>query len=84
MPQTYTEQTWQAAETADIIVCNTNGCHIYFVEATLIGHGELTGISTVSRQSSCPQTVYTLSGQRVAKAARKGIYIIDGRKTVVK
>ena len=84
VPQTYTEQTWQAAETADIIVCNTNGCHIYFVEATLIGHGELTGISTVSRQSSCPQTVYTLSGQRVAKAGRKGIYIIDGRKTVVK
>lgn len=36
-PKTYTEQTWQvpAGDAVDVIVKNTNGCHIYFIDATI-------------------------------------------------
>jgi len=44
----------------------------------------VTGIENVSRQDSqTERTVFTLSGQRVEKAA-KGLYIINGKKVVVK
>ncbi len=44
----------------------------------------VTGIENVSRQDNqAERTVFTLSGQRVEKAA-KGLYIINGKKVVVK
>jgi hypothetical protein len=44
-----------------------------------------TDISTlnVERGTLNDNSIYTLSGQRVAKAT-KGIYIINGRKVVIK
>ena len=47
--------------------------------------GGETGISLNknSMDKAVPQGIYTLSGQRVSKATR-GIYIMNGRKVVVK
>ncbi len=49
-PKTYTEQTWvvPAGVAYDIVVKNTNGCHIYFIDAEI---GEET-----------PEAVYTVVG----------------------
>lgn len=42
-----------------------------------------TGISTIASKASADKTVYTLSGQKATKA-QKGLYIIGGKKVVVK
>lgn len=83
VPQSYTEQTWYVDDTSDIIVYNTNGCHIYFIEATLIGHDELSSINEVNFNQEPQQSIYTLSGQRVKRMSR-GLYIINGKKMVVR
>jgi len=46
----------------------------------------LTGVKGVTSSPSAVTTsaVYTLSGQRVAKPLGKGLYIVGGRKVVVK
>lgn len=74
----------------DVLVTTTAGCHIYVIE---VGDPDVipTGIS--SADSDCGArngAVYTLSGVMVRQAGQpldglaKGIYIIDGRKVVVK
>lgn len=83
VPQSYTEQTWYVEDSSDIIVYNTNGCHIYFIEATLIGHDELSSINDVNFNQEPQQSIYTLSGQRVKRMSR-GLYIINGKKMVVR
>ena len=83
VPQSYAEQTWYVDDTSDIIVYNTNGCHIYFIEATLIGHDELSAINEVNFNQEPRQSIYTLSGQRVKRMSR-GLYIINGKKMVVR
>jgi hypothetical protein len=45
---------------------------------------ETTGISSMQNsQSTMHHEVYNLNGQRVAQPA-KGLYIVDGRKVIVK
>lgn len=43
-----------------------------------------TGITTVATEAARAEGIYDLSGRRVAKAAKPGLYIIGGRKVVVK
>ena len=45
--------------------------------------GEATGISTVNTVESQKQAVYTLQGQRVT-TMNKGLYIINGKKVMIK
>ncbi len=45
--------------------------------------GDYDGISAVT-VNAAPAAIYTISGQRVKAATAKGIYIIDGRTTIVK
>ena len=84
-PTTYTEQTWKvpAGDAAvDVVVHNTNGCHIYFIDAEL--EGGSTGIAALQKtvlDDNAP--VYNLNGQRVQTLSR-GIYIKNGRKFIVK
>lgn len=42
-----------------------------------------TGIATIAADS-CPVTIYTIDGQCVNNNTKKGIYIIQGRKVLVK
>ena len=46
--------------------------------------GDATGVSVVSGLPADSGTWYDLSGRRVAKPAKKGVYILNGKKVVVK
>lgn len=74
---------------SDIVVTNTNGCHIYYiyVDAT----GEIDGINDVKANVDfVNNAVYTINGVKVRNAGEsleglaKGMYIIGGKKVVVK
>jgi hypothetical protein len=83
-PKTYTEQSWvvPAGASFDITVKNTNGCHIYFIDAD-VEAGEPTGISTMKGNDFQNGVIYNLNGQKVQKAQR-GLYIVNGKKVVIK
>ena len=83
-PKTYTEQSWvvPAGVAFDIVVKNTNGCHIYFIDAEQ-DEATLTAISTLKSNDRLNGTIYNLNGQKMNKAQR-GLYIINGKKVVVK
>ncbi|MBQ7661894.1 MAG: hypothetical protein IJS48_00800 [Prevotella sp.] len=82
-PKTYTEQTWvvPAGDAQNIVVKNTNGCHIYFIDAEQ--DPTAVGISAVKNSDRLNGVIYNLNGQKVNKA-QKGLYIIDGKKMFVK
>lgn len=82
-PTTYTEQTWQVPEGAavDVLVKNTNGCHIYFIDAEI--DETPVGINDIQQSVVKSDVIYNLNGQQV-KNAQKGLYIINGKKVIVK
>jgi len=49
----------------------------------VVFEGETTGISTVAAAEQAADTVYSLSGQRVA-TPKKGLYIVNGKKMIIK
>ena len=53
------------------------------VKALSFDFGLTDGITSVDESHAADGTVYNLAGQRVSKAA-KGIYIVDGKKVVIK
>ena len=74
---------------SDVVVTNTNGCHIYFI--TVDATGTEDGISNVNATFNVVNNnVYTINGVKVRNAGdsleglAKGIYIIGGKKVVVK
>ena len=77
------------AKTVDVKVENTNGCHIY-----TIGINDYekinTGISSIKSDVKAVSGVYTINGVKVRNAGEsldglaKGLYIIDGKKVVIK
>lgn len=85
-PKTYEEQEWIVpGETGvvDVVVKNTNGCHIYFIDAEQdLTQVVPTGINTVKTEVE-NGNIYNLQGQKVQKA-QKGLYIINGKKVVIK
>ena len=84
-PTTYTEQTWQAPEeTGNVVIKNTNGCHIYFIDAEI--DESYVGIQTVENFTATygNGAIYNLNGQKVSGALTKGLYIMNGKKFIVK
>lgn len=84
LPTTYTEQEWlvpaTAAESNDVQIRNTNGCHLYFITVTA-GSGT-TGIEAVANDENAPVEYYNLQGVRVANP-ENGLYIKrQGNKAV--
>ena len=51
---------------------------------TFLIDGEATAIEGITAESSMPGKVYNLNGQRVDALTRTGLYIVNGRKVVVK
>ena len=49
----------------------------------IIFEGDVTGISTVKTATSIDGNFYDLSGRRVTKPT-KGLYIVNGKKVVMK
>ena len=83
-PKAYTEQFWQVpvGDAVNVVVQNTNGCHIYFIDLNAAEEYQ-TAISTVKSNNNLNGTIYNLNGQKMNKA-QKGLYIINGKKVVVK
>ena len=84
VPTTYTEQEWivpaTAAESNDVQIRNTNGCHLYFITVTA-GSGT-TAVENVAIDANAPVEYYNLQGVRVANP-ENGLYIKrQGNKAV--
>lgn len=82
LPTTYKELTWLVTETADITVYNTNGCHIYFIEAT-VAEGGNASVTSMESERAASQQLFDLQGRKVTHA-KKGIYVRGGKKIVVR
>ena len=87
MPKEYTEQTWlvpAGEDKVDIIVNNSNGCHIYFIECQQVPVEDVpTAIQEIASEKTAAQGIFNLNGQQVEKAQR-GLYIINGKKVLVR
>ncbi len=77
------------AETVDVTVENTKGCHIYTIGITDYKKID-TGISGINSDVKAVSGVYTINGVKVRNAGEsldglaKGLYIIGGKKVVIK
>lgn len=47
-------------------------------------NSELTGINNVLRSSNAPKVIYDLQGRRVERVTKTGIYIVNGKKMVIR
>lgn len=78
-PTTKDSHTWTIDADCDVIVYNTNGCHIYSIKV----EAGSTGISTVNAQKTQNNVIYNLAGQKVGNDY-KGIVIMNGKKFMQK
>ena len=80
-PTVYAENTWTVpeGEAVNVVVDNTNGCHIYFIE---VSKGGETGIQNVVKTVN-NGAIYNLAGQKVDENY-KGVVIKNGKKVVLK
>lgn len=79
-PTTKDAHTWNIESDCDVIVYNTNGCHIYKIT---VAAGDPASISTIKENSFANTGIFNLAGQRLQKA-QKGLNIINGKKVVIK
>ena len=86
----WTIPTDLGTEPVDVLVSSTSGCHIYLIE---VGDADLisVGINEVNADvKRADNNVYTINGVMVRKAGEsldglaKGLYIVGGKKIVVK
>jgi hypothetical protein len=78
-PTTKDTHSWTIETAGDVIVYNTNGCHIYKIEIT---SGTLA-IQVVKTAKADNGFIYNLAGQRV-DANYKGVVIKNGQKLIQK
>ena len=46
--------------------------------------GETTGIENVNVAANQSKTIYNLNGQRVSNMSQAGLYIVNGKKVVIR
>jgi hypothetical protein len=78
-PTAKESHSWEIANDCDVIVYNTNGCHIYTIKVET----GTTAINTVKATTKKSDAIYNLAGQKVGKDY-KGIVIMNGRKYMQK
>ncbi len=78
------------ATLSDVVVTNTNGCHIYYITVDATGK-IIDGISEVKTEVKVINNgVYTINGVKVRNAGEslnglaKGMYIVGGKKIIIK
>jgi hypothetical protein len=76
-PKEKEAHSWTIDKDCDVIVYNTNGCHIYKIELT----AGAAGIQAVKAAKVGNGFIYNLAGQRV-DANYKGVVIKDGQKII--
>ena len=57
---------------------------IGYANSKLMFAGEPTAIETIETSKNSAQPTYDLQGRRLTQQPRKGVYVRDGRKVVVK
>ncbi len=83
VPGQLTDETF-----SDVVLTNTNGCHIYFITVDATGNDGINDMNAVVKTIN--NDVYTINGVKVRNAGEsleglaKGLYIIGGKKVVVK
>lgn len=93
----FDNKSWQEGDNQiaiddEVIVCgkivNYNGNTPEFASKqnylVSLNGNTATGIQSVIAQSNSGGAIYNLTGQRVGKVVQKGIYLINGRKVLVK
>ena len=78
-PMTKESHSWTIENDANVIVYNTNGCHIYKIEVA----AGAAGIQVVKAVKVGNDFIYNLAGQRV-DANYKGVVIKNGQKMIQK
>ena len=78
-PKTKESHSWTIENTGDVVVANTNGCHIYKIEVA----AGAAGIQAVKTATVGNGYIYNLAGQRV-DANYKGVVIKNGQKMIQK
>ena len=78
-PTTKDSHTWTVENDCDVIVYNTDGCHLYSIKV----EAGSTGISTVKAQKTQNNVIYNLAGQKVDNSY-KGVVIVNGKKMLQK
>ena len=78
-PKTKESHSWTIENDCDVIVYNTNGCHLYKIEIT----AGAAGIQAVKTAKVGNDFIYNLAGQRV-DANYKGVVIKNGQKMIQK
>ena len=78
-PTAKESHSWTIETAGDVIVYNTNGCHIYKIEVTS-GASSIQAVKTVKADNGF---IYNLAGQRV-DANYKGVVIKNGQKMIQK
>jgi len=77
-PTTKDTHSWTIENDGDVIVYNTNGCHIYTIKIEA-GAASINTVKVAAQNG----VIYNLAGQKVGKDY-KGIVIMNGKKFVVK
>ena len=77
-PTTKDTHSWTIENDGDVIVYNTNGCHIYTIKIEA-GAASINTVKVAAQNG----VIYNLSGQKVGKDY-KGIVIVNGRKFMQK
>lgn len=54
------------------------------VNGFVLGGGTSTGIDSIADSMAAQRTVYNLAGQRVSGRLAKGVYIVNGKKVIIK
>lgn len=78
-PKTKEAHSWTIDKDCDVIVYNTNGCHIYKIEIT----AGTTAIKALKTAKIGDGYIFNLAGQRV-DANYKGVVIKNGQKMILK
>ena len=78
-PKEKDSHSWTIDSDCDVIVYNTNGCHIYKIEVA----AGAAGIQAVKTAKTGNGYIYNLAGQRV-DANYKGVVIKNGQKMIQK
>ena len=63
---------------------NPPACADFSVQLVKVSTEISTAIDRVDAQTLTGKEIYNLSGQRVSKPSQRGIYIVDGKKIMVK
>ena len=77
-PTTKDTHSWTIENDGDVIVYNTNGCHIYTIKIEA-GAASINTVKVAAQNG----VIYNLSGQKVGKDY-KGIVIMNGKKFMQK